>query len=780
MAGHIPNGKRSFKERWVNGSVVERRPDKTKVEGSIPSSPTFSPTKTIPPWAMFFIFPSDIMNRYMSELTTLLLKLPRNTEVTPEAAQTFLAALTQINSVSFLQKLAGTKPQSLSLEIALVNQQIRFQITCDSALVSFIQNQLQSNYPLVIIEKTQDPLSQPTNQNLYITTLKLRKGNYYPIATFANFTDVDPLSSVLSVLSKSDPDQVALIQIALESTGNSWQSKGESYAEHGAKNEDGSYSPRSDQTIIKEKINYPGFKVTIRLTSDTKETLKELVSAFGVFARADGNSFSTRKPSLFSKTAPYVNLLKRKVTENEVLNIVELATIWHLPSDKIKTPTIAWGTSVLSEPPDNLPTALNVSEEEKQQINFFGRTIFKNRDVIFGIKDKDRRRHVWTIGKTGTGKSTLLINMAIDDMKKGRGLAYIDPHGDACEILLDYIPKSRINDVVYFNPADKDYPIVINPLEVTNREEAEIVTSGLMAIFTKVWENVWSARMEYILRNSFLTMAQAGNATLEDVLRLLVDKNMRARVLDVVKDPSLVQFWKEEYEKMPDRLQKEAISPIQNKVGQFVTSPMIRRIIGSPKSSVSVDDIMNGGKIFIANLSQGRLGEDNSALLGATIITKIQISAMRRVDTPEESRKDFYLYVDEFQNFATASFIKILSEARKYHLDLTLANQYMAQIPEEVQKAILGNAGSIVSFSSGASDAEILFKEYAEVFSQNDLVNLSNYQVAIKLMVDGQSTRPFLAHTLPLPISRNQNRQKVIAVSRERWGKRTRPNFQQN
>jgi len=709
----------------------------------------------------------------MSDLTTLLLKIPRNIEVTPEAAQTFLAALTQINSVSFLQKITGVKPRALALEICLINQQIRFQITCDSNLVPFVENQLQSNYPLAIIERIQDPLCQPANNfQLEIINLKLRKGNYYPIATFANFTDVDPLSSILSVLAKSNPDQVTIVQIALRSTNSSWQAKATSFADHGTKNEDGSYSPRSDQIIIKEKINYPGFAVSIRLASNTKETLKELISAFGVYTRADGNSFSVKKPLLFSQTTPYKNLLERRVAGKDVLNIAELATIWHLPSDKIKTPTIAWGTSVLSEPPDNLPTALNITEKEKQQINFFGRTVFKNKDIIFGIKDKDRRRHLWTIGKTGTGKSTLLVNMAIDDMKKGRGLSYIDPHGDACEILLDYIPKSRINDVVYFNPADKDYPITINPLEVTNREEAEIVTSGLMAIFTKVWENVWSARMEYILRNAFLTMAQAGDATLEDVLRLLVDKNMRDRVLAVVNDQSLIHFWKEEYERMPDRLQKEAISPIQNKVGQFVTSPLIRRIISHPKSSISLDNIMNNGKIFLCNLSQGRLGEDNSALLGATIITKIQISAMRRVDTPEEARRDFYLYVDEFQNFATSSFIKILSEARKYRLNLTLANQYMAQIPEEVQKAILGNTGSIVSFSSGASDAEILFKEYAEVFSQNDLVNLSNYQVAVKLMVNGQSTRPFLAHTLPLPISRNQSRGKVITVSRERWGKR--------
>jgi len=390
-------------------------------------------------------------------------------------------------------------------------------------------------------------------------------------------------------------------------------------------------------------------------------------------------------------------------------------------------------------------------------------------EAIFGIKDHDRRRHVYSVGKTGTGKSTLIANMAIDDLKKGRGLAVIDPHGDLCETLLDYIPRNRINDTVYFNPADKEFPIKINPLEVQNREEAELVTSGLMAIFTKIWADVWSARMEYILRNSFLTLTEAPNSTLDDVLKLLSNKSYRNQVVQKIKSPALKQFWFDEYDKMPDRLQKEAIAPIQNKVGQFTTSPLVRSVIDSPRSSIHIDQIMNEGKILLVNLSQGRLGEDNAALLGAMLITKMQLAAMHRVDVPEESRRDFYLYVDEFQNFATNSFIKILSEARKYRLNIMLANQYMAQIPPEVQKAILGNAGTIISFTVGAEDAQILFKEFAEVFGENDLVNLSNFQVAVKLMIDGHSSRPFLATTLPLPVSKNQNRPKVVSVSRQRW-----------
>jgi len=702
----------------------------------------------------------------MSELVTLLLKIPRNTEVTPEAAQTFLAALTQINSVTSLQKIFGQKTPSFALEIVLYNQQIKFQITCDSSLMDFIETQIQSNYPLAIVEKTTDPFE---SESFEVTRVYLKQGNYYPIASFQAFTDVDPLSSILSVLAKSTPEEVTIVQYALESTNQSWQVAGAGFAERGNKNLDGTYSPRADEKIIKEKITFPGFKVSIRIASNTKGTINDLISAYGVFSRSDGNSFYSRKPGLFGKNLESSALRQRKVTDSQILNIVELATIWHLPSDKIKTPSILWGTSVLSEPPDSLPTAIGLTDVEKKNINFFAKTFFKNQEGIFGIKDKDRLRHIWTVGKTGTGKSTMIANMVIDDLKKDRGVGVIDPHGDLCDDVLEYIPSHRINDCIYFNPADRDFPIVLNPLEVTNREEAELVVSGLMAIFTKVWANVWSARMEYILRNAFMTLAEIPNTTLEDVLKILASQSFRNKIVSKIKDQTLVHFWKEEFDQMPEKFQKEAIAPIQNKVGQFVTSPLIRRIIGKPKSTVSLDSIMDEGKILIANLSQGRLGEDNAALLGAMLITKFQLAAMRRVDKPKEERKPYYLYVDEFQNFATSSFIKVLSEARKFGFALTLANQYMAQIPPEVQKAILGNAGTLISFGIGAEDASVLNKEFGEVFSQNDLVNLQNFQIAIKLMIDGFTSRPFLAHTLPLPASRNQNREKVIRVSRERW-----------
>lgn len=705
----------------------------------------------------------------MPSLTTLLLKIPRNVEITPEAAKTFLSALTGINSVSFWQKLTGVSARPLSLEIASVNQQIQFLITCDSELAPFVETQLQSNYPLVIIQKVPDPL---INQPLEVKELALARGNYYPIGTYDKFTDVDPMSSVLSVLSKAEPTELIMVQVALQSAGNSWQGRGAAYADMGTKNEDGSYSPRSDKTIITEKINYPGFTVSVRLIANTNKSLSELKSAFGVFARSDGNAFKSAS-SIFKFGSHIKDAINRKVSGNYILNVMEIATVWHLPSEKIKTTGIAWGTKVLSEPPENLPNAITATDEDKTHIAFFGKTIFKNRDTIFGMKDTDRRRHIWAIGKTGTGKSTLIANMAIDDLKKDRGIAIIDPHGDLSDILLNYIPKHRINDVVYFNPADQDYPIVINPLEVTNKEEAELVVSGIVSIFNKIFGFSWGPRLEYILRNSLSTLAQIPNSTLKDVPLLLTNKSFRTKIESELKDEVMKQFWMNEFDKMPEKLQQEAISPILNKVGQFVSSPLIRSVIGQPKSSISLDDIMNQGKILIANLSQGRLGEDNAALLGAMLITKFQLAAMHRVGMPEEKRRDFYLYVDEFQNFATGSFIKIMSEARKYRLDIMLANQYMAQIPEEVTKAILGNAGTVMTFAVGAGDADILTKEFAEVFTAQDLINLGKYEIAAKMTIDGQVTRPFVAVTLPLPISSNLNKDKVIQMSRLRWTRKS-------
>ncbi len=410
-----------------------------------------------------------------------------------------------------------------------------------------------------------------------------------------------------------------------------------------------------------------------------------------------------------------------------------------------------------------------------EQVTIFAKTNHRNSNVKFGIKTDDRRRHMYFIGKTGMGKSTVLENMVIQDIQNGKGVCVVDPHGDLVEKVIDFIPPNRINDVVYFNPSDLSYPIAFNILEQVGIEQRHLVVSGLLGVFKKIWADSWGPRLEYVLHNAISALMEYPDSTLLGIMKMLTNKTFRNRVIEKVTDPVVKSFWVDEYSKYPDRFQAEAIAPIQNKVGRFLSSSLIRNILGQVKSSFSVRDIMDEGKILLLNLSKGRVGEDNSALLGAMMITKMQLAAMSRVDTPENERRDFYLYVDEFQNFATESFANILSEARKYRLNLTIAHQYIEQIADEnVRAAIFGNIGTIVAFRVGAADAEFLEKEFYPTFTPEDLVNLSKFQVYLKLMIDGVTSEAFSANTLPpveIPASQRGLRDKIIAVSRERYAK---------
>ena len=411
------------------------------------------------------------------------------------------------------------------------------------------------------------------------------------------------------------------------------------------------------------------------------------------------------------------------------------------------------------------------------EINFFAKTNFRNQERNFGIKKDDRRRHMYVIGKTGMGKSNMLENMAIQDIRAGYGMCYVDPHGEGAEKMLRAVPANRINDVVYFNPADKEFPIAFNILESVEEDKKHLVASGMMGVFKKIWPDVWSSRMEYILNNTILALLDYPGSTMLGVNRMMSDANYRKRVYPKIKDPVVKSFWLNEFDKWEDKFRKEAVAAIQNKVGQFLSSFVIRHIVGQPKSTIDMRDIMDNEKILIVNLSKGRIGEDAMRLLGGMIVTKIQLAAMGRVEIPEEERKDFYLYVDEFQNFATESFANILSEARKYRLALILAHQYVNQLIFDgnttVRDAIFGNVGTIVSFRVGAEDAEALEKEFDPVFLMNDIVNLAKYQMYLKLMIDGIAGDAFSATSLP-PVDLTDtkgNEEKVIAVSRERYGK---------
>lgn len=409
----------------------------------------------------------------------------------------------------------------------------------------------------------------------------------------------------------------------------------------------------------------------------------------------------------------------------------------------------------------------------REQITYFAETDARNKRIPFGIKETDRSRHIYIIGKTGMGKSNLLDNLAIQDIQNYKGLAFIDPHGGSADALLEYVPEDRINDVLYLAPFDMENPVSFNVMEDVGYDKRHLVASGLMATFKKIWQDVWSARMEYILSNTLLALLEYPNSTLLSVNKMLSDKAYRKQVVDSLKDEAVKAFWVEEFANYTERMQAESVPAIQNKIGQFTSNPVIRNIIGQPKSTFNFRDIMDEGKIVIINLSKGRIGEINAQLLGSMIVTKIYLAAMSRADvSPEELKQlpSFNLHVDEFQSFANESFSDILSEARKYKLALTMAHQYIEQMPEEVRSAVFGNVGTLISFRVGATDAEYLEKEFAPTFTAQDIVNLGRFQIYLRLMINQVGSKPFSATTLP-PIEKPEKSfvNEIIEASRKQY-----------
>ncbi|NBD73782.1 type IV secretion system DNA-binding domain-containing protein [Patescibacteria group bacterium] len=413
--------------------------------------------------------------------------------------------------------------------------------------------------------------------------------------------------------------------------------------------------------------------------------------------------------------------------------------------------------------------------QDSDRVTYFAQTDARGKRVPFGIKREDRSRHMYVIGKTGMGKSTLLENLAIQDIQRGEGLTFIDPHGGTAEKLLEYVPEERVKDVVYFAPFDLSYPISFNVLENVEPDKRHLVINGLMATFEKIWVDAWSARMAYILQNTIAALLEWPDATLLGVNRMYTDKEFRKQVVDNVTDPSVKSFWVEEFAKYTDRFAAEATPAIQNKIGQFASNALIRNIIGQPQSSFSMRDIMDNKKIFIVNLSKGRVGEGNANMLGSMLITKLYLAAMSRADASASEMRDLpphYLYVDEFQSFANRSFADILSEARKYKLALTIAHQYIEQMEEEVRAAVFGNVGTMITFRVGSYDAEVLEKEFAPIFTMTDIVNLGRFQIYLKLMIDGVASAPFSATTLPGPDEPADSfKTRAIAASRAQYSR---------
>ena len=526
-----------------------------------------------------------------------------------------------------------------------------------------------------------------------------------------------------------------------------------------------------------DKVNRLLFRTTVRLSivtpsvcvQEAEAKILEIMSSFRQFTLPHCNGFTlcpTRRMSC----------LPLGLGRSSILSVEELATLWHIPTTVVQMPNLDRVLSKKLEPPVNLPLS---GDTPISDVTVLGEAVFRGRRLRFGIKTDDRRRHVYIIGKTGMGKSVLLQNMVQSDIQAGRGVAVIDPHGDLIDAILQWIPKRRMNDVVLFDPSDREYPLSFNVLECENPEQRADVVSGLMSVFTKLWPDVWSGRMEHILRNTLFALVEAGGTSMLGIPRMFSDALYRAKVMERVTDPLVKSFWEVEYPSWSEKYQTEATAAIINKIGQLLSIPLIRNIVGQTRSRLDLRHAMDTGKIILVNLSKGKIGEDTSAFIGTMLVTKFQLDAMSRADVPEEERRDFFLYVDEFQNFATPAFATILSEARKYRLSLTMANQYVTQLllgerDTKLRDAVFGNVGTLVSFQVGSDDAEVLSLQFEEKVIPKDLLSLPKYHVYMRLMVDGITSEPFSVHTLPPPIIEEHAKrvEAIRTLSRERYAEK--------
>lgn len=492
------------------------------------------------------------------------------------------------------------------------------------------------------------------------------------------------------------------------------------------------------------------------------EKIQEVAGSFGQFSQSHLASF--RLGPIRKGQLPRRFRCRRSLLSSE-----EIATLWHPPTSTVQTPHLARVESRELPPPQNLPAM------EAAHTAALGLASYRGREIPFGMALDDRRRHLALLGKTGMGKSTLLERLASSDIAAGRGIALLDPHGDLADHLLSTVPKRRTNDVLFFNAGDRGYPIAFNPLALHRADDRSLVASNVLSAFKKLYAHFWGPRMEYIFHNVLLALLELPDVTLLSVVRMLSDARYRADIVGRIDDPAVRAFWMQEFTAMHPKLQAEAIAPIQNKVGQLMTSPILRGIIGQPRSAIDLRRIMDRRQVLIVNLSKGRIGEDASNLLGSLLISSIQLAAMSRADVPEEWRSDFFLYVDEVQSFATEAFSVILSEARKYRLSLIVANQYLAQLDDATFHALFGNLGTLIAFQAGVKDAELLAGQLGSELTPQDLMMLARYHAYARMLIDGQPSRPFSLKTLPPGIPTDAERGDIIRkVSRHRYARDAR------
>ena len=732
--------------------------------------------------------------------TLLLLQVPRTNDKKELSAEQMFASLhgllsSQKQSTGFFNETSG---EAISFEIAVINKRIGFYVWVPEYLKSYIEEQIYAQYPTVTVTEVEDQVqgSGSKHINVLASELKLTGHSALPIKTFQNF-EVDPLAAITATLAKFKDDEEAWIQLVIRPAGSNWHKDSEKYVSSIR----GNKSSASPLDLI-NKILYPSanssessgkisdsqqtraagaegkaqklaFEAVLRIMykgngtmQDAKLRLQSIIASYKQFNTTYLNSLDQGKIS--TSEADIIKFRQRAISKKSLIfNIEEVATLFHLPHTSVETPYILWALSQTAEPPASLPI---VSNTHNPAISPIATTNFRGHNTMFGLPRFDRSRHMYIIGQTGVGKSGLLELMTISDIYSPYGFALIDPHGDYAQDTLARIPKERIKDVVYFNPADMEFPIAFNPMEVQDKKLKTHTCSELIGVLTRMFDS-WGPRLEYILRYSILALLDYPDSTMLDITRILTDSQFRAKVIKHIEDPVVKNFWTVEFSSWNSKFASEAVAPVLNKVGAFTANPLVRNIIGQKKSSFNIRQIMDENKILIVNLSRGLVGEDNAALLGSLLVTKIQLAAMSRADVPASQRTPFYLYVDEFQNFATDSFATILSEARKYGLNLTVANQYIAQMLPQVKDAIFGNVGSIVAFRTSADDARTMQKYFEPKFTEYDLVHMHNRHFVINMTIEGEKVPAFSAITLNLPNIETNFTTEIIEHSRMMYSK---------
>ncbi len=749
----------------------------------------------------------------------LILEIPKANDKKELAAEQLFASLHGILRDKQELKLNNGIQEHLSFEMASVNGQIRFYAWTPRSLRSFVEGQIYAQYPTVQIrEADEDYVAHERNHTVvYTSEVVLTDDEMLPIKTFQNF-EVDPLAGITGTLAKLETTgEEVWVQIIARPIADDWHKDSERWIssikngspfsfltgggsggwfaqllgalwrppEETVKATAVELSDR-DKTRIAEaekKATKLGYQVKIRLAylgesqTNAKLQMQAIVGTFKQFNSTNLNGFKIARTSFAKEELAYYRA--RSFTDDGfILNIEELASVFHLPHTNVETPNIVWASSKTAEPPAKLPIITGESAID-ENISAFGLTNFRGINHQFGMLRSDRSRHAYIIGQTGAGKSGLLELFALSDIFHNQGYAIIDPHGDFAINNMRFIPGSRLDDVVYFNPADTAFPLGFNPLEVTNPNQKTNISSEVIGVLKRMFGDSWGPRLEYILRYTILALLDRPNTTMLDITRMLTDKQFRKETLEYCTDTVVLQFWNVEFASWTDKFQAEAIAPVLNKVGAFTANPVIRNIIGQPKSTFNIRQIMDEGKILVVNLSKGLIGEDNASILGSFLVTKIQLAAMSRSDIPDiRDRRPFFLYVDEFQNFATDSFATILSEARKYGLNLTVANQYISQMSDTVRDAVFGNVGSVISFRVSADDAPILAKQFEPQFEAQDLLQMHNRHFIINMVINGEKAPAFSATTLTLPPYQTDNTGRIIENTRRLYS-RTRAEIEQ-